>query len=210
MSSLSMAATPGEGGIRAPKHYERHQVIFFAADRAVAETPFTYLQWYGAISRHYCSRVPKDLRSIPLEPVPEIGTLDELKLAIKPVKRRMDKYRTGEWSAPQALEEAMLAELPSPYREDCRRELALRMGLAGVVAPTLADMQSLATGARCLAQMTKEFSRCMDVFGDMLGDGVINPKDEKHLAAFECGVDALVARALEAKRVARLRIAGQV
>ncbi len=209
MSPLSMVALISEGGMQAPKHFERHQVIFYALDRAVAETPFTYLQWYGGVSRHYCKRVPEKMRSIGLLPVPEVGTLDELKAAIKPVKRRMDKYRSGEWLPPIALEESMVDELPSPYREECRRELALRMGLAGVVAPTLQDVTELATGARCLAQITQEFSRCMGVFSDMLGDDLINSKDQKYLADFEAGIDALVARALEAKRVVRKRVEGE-
>lgn len=189
-----------------PVHLERQAVIFYQADRAAAETAFTMSDWYIAIARYYTTEIPDGCRSLPIEPIPAKGTMEEQGPLYKRLETRMLKYRQGDSSLPVCLEEACVFTLPEPYGWRARRELAMRLGFLGVEVPK--GESDVTTGLDGMARLSQEFTSTLDALVPMLANGTLDSGDAHHLSTFTQAIDGLTARAQGLKALAIRKVLG--
>lgn len=88
------------------------------------------------------------------------------------------------------LEEAVVLSLPQPFRNECLRELANRLGLLAVPLPD-ANPGALVT----LGAFVKEFGECVLELSQTIADGHLDPNDVANSARAVKELDDLIAQA---------------
>lgn len=160
---------------------------------------------YGdEVAQLYLRRTPAALRGIEFHQHARGGDPYKVRAANKQLVMRM-LDPDGPVRAPMELEEAAVLSLPSPYRDECLRELCGRYGLLAAPLPV---PQGEPMTASCGA-FTREFGECLLALADTIGDGHLSPDDVAKSPAAIAELDALIGQAtsLRAAHVANLEAA---
>lgn len=155
---LTVVETRSRTIVRHLEHYQR-------------QTGKSWPSLAQVIVERYFEQVPADCRVIEFHPAQSSDDPYEAMRANAQILRRM---REGEVRFPADLEEAVMAALPDPYRQNLLDDLAAHYGLLAVKAPAFTDTED----ARNLAHFWKEVGEAADAVIEMINDnGRIGPED---------------------------------
>lgn len=88
----------------------------------------------------------------------------------------------GPTRLPVELEEAVVLALPAPFRDECLRDLAARLGLLAAALPEAADAPA-GQQIRQPCELMRRTADAVERIAPMLADGRIGPEDAPHFAA---------------------------
>lgn len=143
--------------------------------------------WCERLDRAYCEMVPADHRAVN---APDLQSETEASPYAKKLRswdQQVRRMADGEVRMPVDLEEAWCEALEEPYRTDCKRELARRMGMWGAIKAA----DGAAGDHECWARNLQEFGAITTAMGRILADGCIGPQDEAHLREMIPHADAM-------------------
>lgn len=148
----------------------RSQVIFRHTQAAFRATALEPMQLAIRIADEYQARVAAHERIVEFH----VGTtVDTITKAKKANLQIIDRFLKGTVKLPADLEEAWVASLPAPHREDCERELAQRYGFIGARSP----LSTTAAELLCTGEVSVEFGQLLQRFA-LVADGRVNgPED---------------------------------
>ena len=144
-------------------------------------------EWCEALDTAYCHLVPADQRSVKAPCLKAITTAKEYVARLRSWDQQVRRWEEGDVRMPVDVEEAWVEALPEPYRSECRRELAQRMGLWGAVRSEAGP----AGDYECWSRALHSFSEVTRAMGCILADGEIGPQDAANLEELIAKADAM-------------------
>ena len=148
----------------------RSQVIFRHTQAAFRATALEPMQLAIHVADEYQARTAPHERIVEFH----VGTtVDTITKAKKANLQIVDRFMKGVVKLPVDLEEAWVASLPAPHREDCERELAQRYGFIGARSP----MSSAAAQMLCAGQVSVEFGELLQRVA-LITDGEVHGPDD--------------------------------
>jgi hypothetical protein len=165
----------------------RSQVIFRHTQAAFRATALEPMQLAIRVADEYQARVAPHERIVEFHAG---TTVDAITKAKKANLQIVDRFLKGAVKLPADLEEAWVASLPQPHREDCERELAQRYGFIGAKSP----LSSAAAEMLCAGEVSIEFGQLLQRVA-LITDGQVNgPEDVAELQrALKEGKDLIAA-----------------
>ncbi|MBK1725699.1 hypothetical protein CKO13_01415 [Halorhodospira neutriphila] len=103
------------------------------AEQQRLRTGQSHEEWAEAVDAAYCRLVPRGHRSLPAPDLQHVEGADEWRKLLRAWDQQIRRYVAGERHWPAELEEAWVEALDEPYRSECRRELAQRLGCYGAI-----------------------------------------------------------------------------
>lgn len=159
-----------------PGHHRepRSQVIFRFTTEAVRRTEFCLRKIASRVVEGYHQAVHVSERTVEFH----VGTtVDSLCEAEKANAQLLGRMMKGDARLPVDLEEAWVAALPEPYREECARELVRRQGFLAARPPN----DSKGTGVTGVADLAREFAQTVEAVAPILADGRVDAHDRRHI-----------------------------
>lgn len=134
-----------------------------------------------AVAELYQDRTPLHLRAIEFPPHAAGTNAYDVMRARGQLLFRMLKP-DGPTRLPVELEEAVVLALPAPFRDECLRDLAERLGLLAAALPA-ADDAPAAQQIKHPCDLMRRTADAVERIAPMLADGRIGPEDAPYFAA---------------------------
>ena len=165
----------------------RTAVLILHAEMYRARHGLSHEHWCEALDAAYCDLVPEQHRAVK---APDLRNITDAKTYLARLRswdQQVRRWVDGDVRMPVDVEEAWVEALPEPYRTDCKRELARRMGMWGAIKAA----DGAAGDHECWARNLQEFGAITTAMGRILADGCIGPQDEAHLREMIPHADAM-------------------
>lgn len=127
----------------------------------------TMRRYAGDVATHYLNTVPLHARQLPLQ-ITRDPIADERHNA-QVVQRWLD----GAVRMPVEAEESLVLSLPEPFRAECQRELAERLGLLAAPLPSKDGARATVT----TADLLRETGELMLALSPLFADGKVDAGD---------------------------------
>lgn len=188
----------------------RQAVLIAYAEQQRLRTGMSKEAWAECIDTAYCERVPREQRTLPAPDLAQVTDADDWTKLRRAWDQQIRRYVAGERAFPSELEEAWIAALDEPYRTDCVRELAQRVGLYGALR-----REPGSTGdGRSWGAVLEGFSQVTQDMAAILDDGRIDDRDMadlprlvEHVARMQADLESLRLRAEGVMRRANIKVA---
>ncbi|MDT0635076.1 hypothetical protein [Spectribacter hydrogenoxidans] len=154
-------------------HPSRPDVLVFFLQRAQAESGLSLDDFAVSLAFEYHQRVPAHAQAIDLELPDTTETYQDYAKAVGRLRKRVQRYVSGERYFPACLEEAWAAALPPAFAEECRRVLVRRYGFMAARAP---EAEACADG-EAVGRILQEVGELTEGLSRALADGHIGPED---------------------------------
>jgi len=142
--------------------------------RAVRDTRDGVVGFADRVADHYLENTAEEHRRVPLKPL--LGDINQISAAQKANRQTVDRYIKGEVKTfPCDLEEAWVAALQPPFRDEA---LSLLSGRHGLLA---AKARSPREALESLSDATHAFSDFLGRMAPIVADGVIDERDQPYL-----------------------------
>jgi len=158
----------------------RAAAIWYHVDQYLRRTGAKEHDFADAVAELYQQRTPLHGRSVEFEPHAAGSNVYAVMRARGQLLFRMLKP-DGPTRLPVELEEAVVLALPAPYREECLRELAERMGLLAAPLPAQQG-DTLARQVKSPCELLRSTADAVEQLAPMLEDGAIGPEDAPQFA----------------------------
>lgn len=171
-------------------HDTRCGVIFRHVNQALKHTgPLTQENFAAEVADLYQARTQPHLRGVQFHQAARSADIYQTQRLNAQLLFRM-LNPTGPTRMPCELEEAVVLSLPEPFRNECLRELANRMGLMAVPLPDTTPGALVTLGA-----FVSEFGQCVVELSQTIGDGHLDPHDAGNSGRAVKELDDLIAQA---------------
>lgn len=146
-----------------PQNEPRSALIIRRTHEAMHSTSGNVFKFATAVAEHYAQMIKPADRIIEFYPC--VGTIAAALKAQKNNWNIIDQIIRGTRRFPVDLEEAWVAALPDPHRDNLVRELASRYGLTGTRAPARSAHEHVA----CLADVMTDAGDTARALAPLLG-----------------------------------------
>jgi hypothetical protein len=177
----------------------RSEVICEIRHRAIRGAGSNVLKFASDVVAAYLHAVAPTERIVEFHP--EQGSVAAILRAQNANRQLVNRFLSGVVKFPADLEEAWVAALPQPFRDECVSALAARYGLLTARAPN--DVRSVQSD---FAMMMHKYADVVDDLGKVLADGKINNQDRHNIAKAERDIDALIGELVTLRTAARRAI----
>lgn len=149
----------------------RQAVIYAITERMIRETATNRRTFAMQVAEIYLQITPEDDRAHPFR-MTYGGKIEDDK---KHNGQILGRYLDGTLKVlPADLEDAWVMALPSPYRDECERELARRRGMLAVRMPAT-DSLTVAS----VSTLFQEYGQLMEALAPALANGLLGPEDRQ-------------------------------
>jgi hypothetical protein len=171
-------------------HETRAAAIWRHVDHYLRRTGAKEHDFADAVAALYQQRTPLHLRGIEFHPHAAGSNPYEVMRANGQLLFRMLKPE-GPTRLPVELEEAVVLSLPAPYRDECLRDLAERLGLLAAPLPAAAGAP-LAQQVKSPCALLRSAADAVEKIAPMLEDGGIGPEDAALFAPALAGLSEVM------------------
>lgn len=159
----------------------RAQVIHRHVDHYVRHSGAKEHDFADAVAALYQERTPLHLRCVDFHAHAAGGNPYDVLRANGQLLFRMLRP-DGPTRLPVDLEEAVVLSLPEPFRGECQRDLAERLGLLAAALPAPADAPA-GQHIKSPCELMRRAADAVERIAPMLEDGRIGPEDAPHFAS---------------------------
>ncbi|MNM21175.1 hypothetical protein D3C81_315330 [compost metagenome] len=154
-----------------PQYREpRAAVIFRHTTACIRNSQHTDASFAQLVAETYMDMVAPGERVVDFH----TGTsAEQVEKALRANAQLISRFRVGTVKLPVDIEEAWVAALPSPWGEECARELAQRYGFMGARLPELEPHAGMLNAS----QMSIEFGESLGALAVVMADGAIDARD---------------------------------
>lgn len=148
----------------------RAAVIFRHTTACIRNSHHTDASFAQTVAETYMAMVAPAERVVDFH----AGTdADAVEKAQRANAQLISRFRNGTVKLPVDLEEAWVSAMPSPWGEECARELAQRYGFMGARMPELQPHAGMLNASR----MSIEFGNTIGALAQVMADGVVDGRD---------------------------------
>jgi tRNA(Met) C34 N-acetyltransferase TmcA len=148
----------------------RSAVICRATTECIRNSGHTDTSFAQAVAESYMQRVAPAERVVQFHVGTDLASID---VAHKRNAKIVERFRDGTVKLPADLEEAWVAAMPQPWRDDCERELARRYGFLGARAPEIVPN----AGVLQVAGLALEVGHTLEALAQVMADGKVDASD---------------------------------
>ena len=146
---------------------------------ALAHSGMKQADFADAVVHLYDVRTPLHAQSIHFHKHVKGSNPYDVQKANTQILFRMLRPEFTDSRMPVELEEAVVLALPEPFRDECQRELAERLGLLAAPLPVGVDA-TVAQQLKSPCDLLRRAMAAVDPITAMLENGQIGPEDEPH------------------------------